>query len=370
MRDAWTDNVSDWWNDTETGPSEITIPGRLTYPNGKRAYYQAGDLLFGVKLKRFQLEGYYLEYKRTKESDFSWAAFLMLVLGVTGDGNVVDRIVSITGTDDKGYVVTKPLLKLSNTDFLELTRTNGSQEKHQSFSEFKNSFVFSYYAKTTSAIIPFAEGMVEVVSVFFGGGAKNIFGSLFKRFGKRKVIGAIFKLGGQRIVRVIMSKMSLNVARFIARTSKDVLKKYLAANDIELIKRQVDKNPKVALNTNLILKESIRDAVADNLIGEIVGGIESIFPDGTGRNAIPIDVREKIVLFVTKHLHVVMLTPITDFLRAAIQSIDFAGDKHTYGSRLAKRFEADMKSKFNSKTPLEAIERALKELIAKPELVF
>ncbi len=370
MRDSWTDSVSDWWNDSEAGPTEITIPGRLTYPNGKRAYYQTGDLLFGVNLKRYQLERLYLEYQRTKESDFSWAAFLMLVLGVDGDGNVVDRILSITGNDDKGHVVTKSFLKLSDTVFLELTQTNGVQERHRTFSEFRTSFIFAYYAKTTAAIIPFAEGVVDIVSVFIGGGAKNIFSSLFKKYGKRKVLGAVFKLGGERIIRVIMSKLSLRVARFITRTSKDVIRRYLAANDIEMIKRQVDKNAKVGLNTDRILKESIRDAVADNLIGEVIGGIESIFPDGTGKNIIPIDVREKIVLFITKHLFVVMLSPITDFLRGSIQSIDYAGDKNSYGSRLSKKFEADMKSKFSPKIVMDTMEKALKELISKPELVF
>ncbi len=58
-----------------------------------------------------------------------------------------------------------------------------------------------------------------------------------------------------------------------------------------------------------------------------------------------------------------------DQIKGQVKS-DFAGDKHTYGSRLSKKYEEDMRSKFSPKIVMDAIEKALKELISKPELVF
>ncbi len=365
--------VRHFFGDDTTEP--VSSSAELLFPKASaEAYYKVGDFIFTSEFTYKVASRMYKEFEVYQ--DFSWGQFLMFLLEVDKI-SVTKRIEAIHGSGDGAMIVMKPYMRVSDTELIPLTLPRGEVLDSRSFNELQDDFMWYDLYAQLSFWIPVGETVVTLVTLPLGGATKTAVGKvmmpLFKKFGG-KVVRQLIRIGGARMARIVVGKVTQKTASFVFSVARDAvtetLKQYLPLLQRNTIKGYPNPGNLTALDLEPIMKKAIRDAVAKNIKGELIAGIEGIIPGAEGADIIPKSIQDRVTEFVTKKLLTTVLSPFTEFLEAAIAATPVTYDAPTYGEALKKTFSDKLNAFFSTKTLGDLAGEAFKGLVNAPELAI
>jgi hypothetical protein len=318
----------------------------------------------------------YEEFSNRLDSEYSWGDFVLFLLDMD-EVIVTKKIVSITGAGNSARVVLKPYLKLSDNEMLELHLRNGRMSEVQSFAQLSESFMWGHIHYSTRVWIPIAQGLMTVITLPLGGAGRvaagRIMAPLMRRFAF-KVMRKLFRIGGARLLRLVAGKVARKSVSILAKIARDTVVKTIRAYFAQIRSNQLRGrvNPSFVrtINVDRIVREAVRDSIAENVTGEIIAGIESILPGGSASGFIPPSMKERITNYVTRKCLVAMLGPITQLVKSSVQTVDFSNDQRTYSARFHQHFETELRKMFSGALLSDLVSDAVRDMMSNPNIII
>lgn len=349
---------------------QVSSSTELLFPTATRKpYYQVGDTILTAELDGQRLSGMYKEFE--DERNFAWGRFLLSVMDA--DKVVVGmRIEAIQGDGERARITLRPLMKVAENDWVQLTTLRGEHLDVQTTSQLRDSFMFADLYDSLKIWIPISEGVVEVITLPLGGvaksGASAIGKTLFKRFGPRAA-KRFLSWGGRKLASAAARKAASAALQIAAGTAKDTTTAILGKYYEQLRIDKVKGTNELAAKLPDIVGVALRDAFAKNVTTALISTIEDLVPGVNADDLLSKPIKDRITEYLTKKLLKNMLAPCTIFIKALLMSVP-VGDKESYQRNLSAQLEKEFKTWLSAETLTSHLEDGIKDLVNRPELVI
>lgn len=349
---------------------QVSSSADLLFPTATgKPYYQVGDMILTAELDGRRLASMYREFE--DERNFSWGRFLLYVMDVE-KVQVGKRIEAIQGEGDRARMTLRPLMKVADNDWVQLTTLRGEHLDVQTTSQLRDSFLFAGLYDQLKIWIPISQGVVEVVTLPIGGaarsGATRIGTVLFKRYGP-KAAKRFLSWGGRKLAGDAARKAATAAGKIAAGTAKDTTKaivgKYYEQLRIDKVKGVHELDAKLPD----IVRTALRDAFAENVTKVLIETIESEVPGTKADELLSKPIKERITLYLTQKVLKNGLAPCTIFLKSIIKALP-VGDKETYERNLSTQLQKEFTAWLSVATLTGHLEEGIKDLVDRPELVI
>lgn len=357
----------------------ITNPSRMIFPQeGSRAYYQVGDCIFTREWPRGDAARRFEEFSRSLNSEYSWGAFIMYLLGISTI-KITKEIVEIRGRDESSFsVVFTPYLIISDDERLQLHYTGGRETETISSRSLNDTYNWTGLIHSTRAIRPAANAMVQVISLPFGGvarqGATRIMAPLMRRYGRRIFLRIFTATGKGTVQNFVRNKMVQKVAIFCAKLARDTVNNAMREYYTQLYANQlrgaVNEDYVRSIRMDVIVAHAFRDAVAENVTGVIKEGIGKLVPEPVAEGLFDVAVSERITAYMATKMLQESLYPLIQILKSSITAISIEGDESTYARRLTDDVQKNFLERYTGGILSDHVGSALNDIMDSPELIL
>jgi hypothetical protein len=375
----WGQGIHEYIHDDHLiGDTDILIQSRnqLTYPKRRGApYYEVGDYILTRSMRDTLAAHEFREFSDRLDGDVTIGSFISSFLDLY-EIKVCMRIEAITGAGDSASVTLRPYLIISPTELVRIHGKRGNGDRVLRGSAFIQMFRDVYRANAGLIWEPIGRIVLIGATLPFGGGARaaagRLFAPLMRRLGRRAT-RQLFRLGGRRLARLILSKLARKTAVFTLTVTRDtvikVVRRYFAEIQANQLRNRVNPDFVRSMNLDLMIRESLRDAVADNLVGEITKSLQELVPGGVSpEDLMPPSIRENVTRFITQNLLTTVLSPMTNLLKSAILSVEFVPSPRDYETRLHREFENRFTQEFSAARLGSMFGSIVNRMMASPEI--
>jgi hypothetical protein len=350
--------------------AQVSSSADLLFPTAtNKPYYQVGDMILTAELDGRRLSQMYEEFEG--ESEFSWGRFLLYAMDA--DKVVVaKRIEAIQGEGMNARITLRPLMKVSDKEWVQLTTLRGEHLDVQSTGQLMESFLFADLHDSLKIWLPISKGVVEVITLPMGGavrsGATRIGTALFRKFGP-KVVKRILSWGGKKLASTAARKAASTAAKIATGVAKDTTRTIVAKYYEQLRIDKVTGTNELDAKLPEIIQRALRDAFADNVTKVLIDEIEKCVPGCGADELLTKSIKDRITIYLTQKVLKNGLAPCTIFIKSALRSIP-VGDKETYAKNLGAQLNKEFTAWLSPATLTAHLEEGFKEIVDRPELVI
>lgn len=356
---------------------EVRVASDLLFahPRQRDPFYQVGDFILRTELSYQDAAARFREFRRSEGDGFPWGDMLREVLDIN-TVTVTKRIQAIHGNGTRGTVTLKNFFKVSNNDLIDLHDHSGQDVERLSIEDLN--VAAQWYERRYGGgqgALYYLEATAIVATLPFGGAARQASSRITTMLARRAAAATaryLLRRGCRRLVRFLLARATRSVAAFLLKFTRDFVTSYVRACRLSDLQNEIrvsaGRHP-APMERDRLLREACAGAVAENLIGEVLGGLGEALDEVDLGAAIGEQVKQAIGNHLSRRLLAVAAVPFQEIIRSSIAYTHDPSSGKSFSEGLTAHMMNAIQERFTERMVADEFRSAVAAIGENPGLV-